>query len=267
LARKYNRVLVHPTRADENDARFQRTKGGHMKHLTRRRAVALAAAGALVAATAGGAYAAGTSGGSISACVHDNGGGLYQAHQCDRDDRELQWNVRGPQGAAGRAGPAGASGPRGLTGSPGPQGTTGPAGPAGPAGLRGDSFESGLPSGKTLRGIYEIADTAAAKSVQDQTTAISETYAASLPAAPQIHFIADGATPPAACPGSVADPKAAAGNLCVYESRNHANLAEDPDVFIDPSNQAEGTLGFGIEITANSAGLYDSAGTWAVTAS
>jgi hypothetical protein len=55
------------------------TLGGQMKHLTRRRAVTLVATGALVAATAGGAYAAGTSGGSISACVHHNGGGLYQA--------------------------------------------------------------------------------------------------------------------------------------------------------------------------------------------
>jgi hypothetical protein len=246
-----------------------------MKHLTRRRAVTLAAIGALVAAMAGGAYAAGTSDGSISACVHHNGGGLYEARQCAGDDHELHWSVRGPAGPQGATGAAGPSGPRGLTGPPGPQGssgpkgehgTAGPAGPSGPAGPRGDSFESGLPSGKTLRGIYELADTAAAKSVQDQTTAISETYAAALPAAPQIHFIADGATPPAACPGSVADPEAAAGNLCVYESRNHTNLAVDPDPFIDPSNQAEGTLGFGIEITANGPGLYDSAGTWAVTA-
>jgi hypothetical protein len=243
-----------------------------MKHLTQRRALTLVATAALVTATAGGAYAAGTSGGSISACVHHDGGGLYQARRCAHDDRQLQWSVRGPgglQGAAGAAGPAGAPGPRGLTGPPGPQGNGGPKGEqgaAGPAGPRGDSFESGLPSGKTLRGVYEIADTAATKSVQDQTTAISETYAAALPAAPQLHLIADGATPPAACPGSAADPKAAAGNLCVYESRNHTNLAEDPDVFIDALNQSEATLGFGIEITANSAGLYDSAGTWAVTA-
>ena len=245
-----------------------------MKRLTRRRAVTLAATGVLVAATAGGAYAAGTSDGSISACVHHNGGGLYQARQCARDDHELRWSVRGPSGPQGAAGPAGASGLRGLTGPLGPQGNSGPkgepgiagpTGPTGPAGPRGDSFETGLPSGKTLRGVYEIADTAAAKSVQDQTTAISETYAAALPTVPQIHFIADGAMPPAVCPGSVADPKAAAGDLCVYESRNHTNLAEDPDAFIDPSNQAEGTLGFGIEITANGPGLYDSAGTWAVT--
>jgi hypothetical protein len=243
-----------------------------MKHLTRRRALSLVAVGALVAAMAGGAYAAGTSGGSISACVHHDGGGLYQARRCDHDDRQLQWSVRGPgglQGAAGPAGPAGAPGPRGLTGPPGPQGNGGPKGEqgaTGPVGPQGDSFDSGLPSGKTLRGVYEIADTAATKGVQDQISAISETYAAALPAAPQLHLIADGATAPAACPGSVADPKAAAGNLCVYESRNHTNLAEDPDVFIDPLNQAEATLGFGIEITANSAGLYDSAGTWAVTA-
>jgi collagen triple helix repeat protein len=247
-----------------------------MKHLTQRRALTLVATGALVTATAGGAYAAGTSGGTISACVHHDGGGLYQARHCARDDRQLQWSVRGPggsqgaAGAAGPAGPAGAPGPRGLTGPPGPQGNGGPKGEqgaTGPVGPQGDSFESGLTSGKTLRGVYEIADTAAAKSVQDQTTAISETYAAALPAVPQLHLIADGATPPAVCSGSVADPKAAPGNLCVYESRNHANLAEDPDVFVDPINQAEGTLGFGIEITANSAGLYDSAGTWAVTAS
>jgi hypothetical protein len=99
-----------------------------MNHLTRRRALTLAATGTLVAATAGGAYAAGMSGGSVSACVHHNGGGLYEAHRCARHDRGLQWSVRrpsGPPGAAGAAGPAGAPGAPGLAGPPGPPGPKG----------------------------------------------------------------------------------------------------------------------------------------------
>ncbi len=57
------------------------------------------------------------------------------------------------------------------------------------------------------------------------------------------------------------DPQAAPGNLCVYESPNHGKLIDDPHPFIDPLNPNEGTIGFGIVITANANGSFTSAGT------
>jgi hypothetical protein len=125
-------------------------------------------------------------------------------------------------------------------------------------------FDTRLPSGKTLRGTYEVTGTASSQG--GQFAAISETYAAELAAAPHLHMIANQAAPPSQCPGTAADPQATPGNLCVYESPNHGNLIEDPRLFVDPLNPAEGTLGFGIVITANANGSFSSAGTWAVTA-
>lgn len=165
-----------------------------------------------------------------------------------------------PAGPQGRSGPTGAPGPAGPQGARGPIGAQGPIGASGP---KGDSFDTKLPSGKTLRGTYEVTGTASSQG--GQFAAISETYAAELAAAPQLHVIADQAAPPSQCPGTAAHPQAAPGNLCVYESPNHGNLIEDPQLFIDPLNPAEGTLGFGIVITANANGSLTSAGTWAVT--
>jgi hypothetical protein len=157
-----------------------------------------------------------------------------------------------PVGARGNAGATGA------TGGSGPIGATGPTGP------RGNSFDTGLPSGKTLKGVYEVTGQAAPQG--GFAAATSETYAAALPATPALHMIVPGATPTQICPGTFADPQAAQGHLCVYESPNHGNLIEDPSVFIDPENTAGGTLGFSVEIQANATGLFSSAGTWAVTA-
>ena len=56
----------------------------------------------------------------ITACVSDDGGGLYIAKTCNGDS--LTWNKEGPPG------------PQGPPGPPGPQGPAGPQGPVAPAG-------------------------------------------------------------------------------------------------------------------------------------
>ena len=43
------------------------------------------------------------------------------------------------------------------------------------------------------------------------------TFGFELASAPTEHFIAEGAVAPPECPGTVADPKAKPGHLCVYE--------------------------------------------------
>ena len=70
----------------------------------------------------------------VIACVSSSNGTLrIVANQieCKANDRTLQWNVAGPQGAAG------AQGPQGPAGAPGPQGPAGVQGPQGPAGAQG----------------------------------------------------------------------------------------------------------------------------------
>jgi hypothetical protein len=121
-----------------------------VKHLTRRRALTLAATGMVAAAaTAAGAYAAGTGGASISACVRSHGGGLYEAHRCAGHDRRLQWSQRGSSGHSGPAGPAGAAGPTGARGLTGPAGAPGPQGDPGTtvAAQNGGNNPGPLPSG------------------------------------------------------------------------------------------------------------------------
>jgi hypothetical protein len=74
---------------------------------------------ALLIAASGGAYAAVTAGSkSMVACVHHNGGGLYERGTCAGHDRRLVWSVAGPRGAAGPQGPAGPPGIQGPPGSP-----------------------------------------------------------------------------------------------------------------------------------------------------
>jgi hypothetical protein len=150
--------------------------------------------------------------------------------------------------------------PRGERGEKGDQGERGAQGPTGSPGA---SFDTGLPSGKTLRGVYEVGDFAANA---NEFTGESVTYAAALPANPAVHEIPSGSTPPAECPGTVADPQAAPGHLCVYESINFTTNREPVNAFINPTNTAEGKFGFHLFIGAVNAGSYSSLGTWAVTA-
>jgi len=56
-----------------------------------------------------------------------------------------------------RSAAAGVRGPNGDLGSAGPQGASGPQGRVGPSGPKDDSFDTRLPSGKTLRGAYGLA--------------------------------------------------------------------------------------------------------------
>ena len=95
-------------------------------------------------------------------------------------------------------------GPRGAQGAQGIQGIQGVQGPAGP-------FPDPLQPGKTLRGNYMTAGD------NHGTNHSAVSFGFRLSAAPTVNYITVGSPPPAACPGSVTDPQAAPGNLCVYE--------------------------------------------------
>ena len=121
-----------------------------------------------------------------------------------------------------------------------------------------------LPSGESLTGTYGLIDNATAAS-QRAGTAIS--FEIPLATAPTTHFIKAGTTPPSACPGTAAAPKAAPGNLCIYEA-TAANVKLQS--FEDPVTSSTGSTvqPFGAEVVALSAaaGNLDDSGSWAVTA-
>jgi hypothetical protein len=108
-----------------------------------------------------------------------------------------------------------------------------------------------LPSGATIRGVYRISGTG----TDSGSTDISFGYA--LASTPTRHFISQGAPAPAQCPGSVSNPQAARGHLCVYELTD-TNAASQ--AVTSPLSR------FGFGLTASSAGAapWITHGTWAV---
>jgi hypothetical protein len=115
-----------------------------------------------------------------------------------------------------------------------------------------------LPSGATLRGVYTWAG--------HYTTGFRPTapisYQFPLASPPSLNVIPIGGGGTAACPGSSADPQAAPGQLCVYQTRNDSGT---PLVVF---NQIAGGR-FGAVLFASVVGPstdFEFDGTWAVTA-
>ena len=133
----------------------------------------------------------------------------------------------GANGAQGQPGSAGSQGPAGPAGQKGESGATGPQGPAGAAGKNGENGTTGfakvLPSKATETGTWSFS------TPNPSYLFISLSFPIQLAealGATQVHYVfADGKelnvkkelVSPADCPGSVAEPEAAPGHLCVYE--------------------------------------------------
>lgn len=170
---------------------------------------------------------------------------------------QLGTGAPGATGPKGETGAAGATGPKGETGATGPKGETGATGPAGP-------FPEALPSGKTLRGDYSVEMTAAAGAARGSD---GIAFGFTLASPPAVHFVGVGATPPAACAGSAADPQAAPGHLCVYESNRVNNtgscIARTGGSYVCGTADRWGTSVFTV---SSGAGDTSSVGSWAVTA-
>ena len=221
----------------------------------------------LILATAGYAFAAGgqqsATGGTITACVSRSGTVriVSASRRCGRTARRVAWSKQGPRGFTGPRGAQGARGARGARGSTGARGAQGPAGPAG-------TFPEQLPSGRTLRGVYDVSGLET-NNATPATQGGAVTFSSSLAAAPTVHFVAQGQAPPAQCPGNVTSPAAAAGHLCVYEGGQTARGAL---TIIDPTTQATAGAarwGFGLQLEPSSTAIsssFSSHGSWAVTA-
>ncbi len=158
-----------------------------------------------------------------------------------------------PQGAL-PSGAAGATGAAGRTGPPGPLLDT-------------------LPSGRTLRGAYAFSgfySGGAAETQYDIAPADGQiSFQLPLPSEPVVEIVAKGEPATATCPGSVGNPAATAGRLCVYESAISNN---DGLTAFHPQTGVHGTatrFGTGLFITgpAGPASVHrTSKGTWAVRA-
>jgi hypothetical protein len=112
-----------------------------------------------------------------------------------------------------------------------------------------------LPSGRTMRGAFNIGSTAAATGHLGKG---SVSFGLMLPSMPTVHFIREGTTAPAECPGSVASPQASPGHLCIYEEDNE-NAGNATMVSVTRS----GAVFF---VRSTAAGDFHSYGFWAVTA-
>ncbi len=148
---------------------------------------------------------------------------------------------------------------RGNRGYRGYRGYTGAAGPAGATGLAGPTgFTSTLPTGKTEVGTW-------AGNVGSSTSSpyyIPISFDIPLAAKPVTSLVAAGGASTAACPGSVARPLAASGNVCIYE----AHVSGVKVGTLDPNSAAGSTgadvYGTLVSLTGDSGFAY---GTWAVT--
>lgn len=154
----------------------------------------------------------------------------------------------GPAGPAGAAGATGAKGDKGETGSPGP-------------------FPESLPSGATLRGTYAMRGYQGSDGATNGLNADSISFGYTLAAPPTAHVILLGAAVPAGCSGTVDNPRAAPGHLCVFEGWNYNSTSLQP---CSPATAGcgAGTTRQGVMLIAAAAanGIWDEAGTWAVTA-
>jgi hypothetical protein len=221
-----------------------------------------------------------------------SGGALAASHYVITSTKQISPKVlkalkgasgpAGPAGAAGPAGPAGAAGAKGETGGVGSQGPEGKAGAPGANGKEGEPWTAGgtLPSGKTLKGEWNISGTA---TEANALMAGSVSFALPLEEAPVKHYIRVEEAPPAGCTGSAEDPGAAKGNLCVFAAQEENTLHAFPGGFPPLpaicaleapagciANAGKETtaspLGFGVETLAEGAGDVFANGSWAVTA-
>jgi hypothetical protein len=204
----------------------------------------------------------------------------------------------GANGAQGPAGAAGPGGPQGPAGTPGAKGETGKEGSPGKNGENGKNgttgFTTTLPSGKTEEGDWSLIQVVSSETLVG--TGVS--FGIPLAEAPVPRLIrADGkevvfnkesaeveeVTPATSCLGSVAEPKANPGDLCVYMYHENGLVSEKGTPFpavcalgsgsgggecaerVDMEKWGADRSGFGLTAFVQ-AGLVEVEGTWAVTA-
>jgi Collagen triple helix repeat (20 copies) len=232
---------------------------------------------ALVFAMTGGAYAA-----------KDVIGGKANSSAKGKQGKRGPKGPAGPAGVAGPTGPAGAAGAKGDKGDKGDTGAQGSQGAQGVPGQDGSPWTAGgtLPPEATLTGVWMVNAQGSSTPVPSVPLSFNIPLSEPLPAG-DVHFVTqkevkkqEGKTPPAGCQGSVTNPTAAEGHLCVYEENSFPAAGDlfgggpiigDPSLPLSPPPLG----GFGIPqagasvagavLTALVASEWKAYGTWAVT--
>jgi len=116
-----------------------------------------------------------------------------------------------------------------------------------------------LKSGQTLKGSFAVAGhkTAGGDFVDES----SASFQIPLSAAPAFNYLAPGAAPTTQCPGSLADPQAAAGQLCFYAGIQTGATGLTL-ISGDPTTLGAHYFATGVATGTN----YEVDGSWAVTA-
>jgi hypothetical protein len=179
----------------------------------------------------------------------------------------------GPAGAVGGTGPAGPQGPAGVAGGAGAAGAAGKEGKEGPPGTTG--FTKTLPSGAAEQGVW-TAETPQG-SPQPGLGAISFTIPLAGPLDDSHVFYVAFETEVPQCPGSVEEPLAEKGDLCVYAGAATSLRPGSEGVIHAPRSSINnftkvGALASGAIVELHPeeiAGVFEgglAVGTWAVTA-
>ncbi len=236
---------------------------------------------ALVFAMSGGAYAA----------------SKYVITSTKQISPKVLKTLQGKAGKAGANGAQGAPGVAGAQGSAGPQGPQGPAGAAGPNGTNGENGKEGekgkegspwtaggtLPSEKSEQGVWSVLYTATAAGQAGSADISFNIPLAEAPEATKTtNFIGlkegeneeneNKTAIPSHCKGTVSNPIAQPGNLCVFaRSLGNATLggAFLSQLFLNPQEgtfEAAGTNGTVMDFAATAEGTVFADGDWAVTA-
>jgi Collagen triple helix repeat (20 copies) len=184
--------------------------------------------------------------------------------------------AQGPAGPSGPQGPAGAAGAKGETGAPGTPGAKGEKGEKGSKGEKGEPWTAGgtLPKGSTETGNWAAGISPSAEVL---LAPISFTIPLAAPLTNALecgepgkpacvtHVIEPGGSLPTGCTGSVAEPGAEAGNLCVFVAEKDANVL---GITVHPNSFAgsgAGTTGALLTALNFPSGEMYGSGTWAVT--
>jgi hypothetical protein len=197
---------------------------------------------------------------AIVALIAALGGTAFAA--VDKLSKQEKKEVKSIAKKFATAGPAGAVGPAGPQGPEGPRGPEGPQGEPGEQGIQGEPgpTETKAPSGKTMKGVWGFTE----KGIEYAYAQIS--FPLFLTAEPEPHYLPSdwpagaGAEEKEQCPGTVGEPKAKAGHLCIYAK---GLINASPSEFVSDDNFRSGFLfKFNLETEANFAEAH---GTWAVT--
>lgn len=118
-----------------------------------------------------------------------------------------------------------------------------------------------LASGQTLTGMWSASGylTAGGQAVYSTVS-----FAERLSTAPTLEYVSAGQSNPPNCPGTVSDPTAAPGYLCVYEF--YTSNAAGVNICSLSACPRASPFGFGVDITSSAAGLTIARGSYAVTA-